>query len=73
MSSQSGFDTNYGRLSAKGLKRIFKDGVLPKKSAKKPKVTKAKPIEAQEAELEEIPVSTTIKGSEEELKKKRRL
>jgi hypothetical protein len=62
-----------GNLSAKAIKRIFKDGVMPKKSAKRPKVAKAKPIEAQEAEFEEIPVSKTIKCSEEELKKKRRL
>jgi hypothetical protein len=73
MSSQDEFVTKDGRLSAKGLKRSFKDGVLPKKSAKRPKVAKAKPIEAQEVEFEEIPVSKTIKGSEEELKKKRRL
>ncbi len=72
MSSQDGFVTKDGRLSAKSLKRIFKDGVLPNKSAKRPKVAKAKPIKAQEAELEEIPVSKTIKGSEEDLKKKRR-
>ncbi len=57
----------------KGLKRIFKDAVLPKKSAKRPKVAKAKPIKAQEEELEEIPVSKTTKCSEEELQKKRRL
>jgi hypothetical protein len=73
MSSQAGFVTKDGRLSAKGLKRFFKDGVLPKKSAKRPKFAKAKPIEAQEAELEEIPVPKTFKCSEEELKKKRRL
>jgi hypothetical protein len=73
MSSQPGFVTKDGRLSAKGLKRIFKDGVLPKKSAKRPKVAKAKPIEAQEEEHEEIPIPKTFKCSEEELEKKRRL
>ena len=73
MSSQAGFVTKNGNLSAKAIKRIFKDGVMPKKSAKRPKVATAKPIEAQEAEFEEIPVSKTIKCSEEELKKKRRL
>jgi hypothetical protein len=72
MSSQDGFVTKDGRLSAKGLKKTFKDAVLPKKSAKRPKVAKAKPIETQEEELEEIPVSKTTKCSEEELKKKRR-
>ncbi len=65
--------TKNGNLGAKGIKRIFKSGVMPKKSAKRPKIAKAKPIEAQEAELKEIPVSKTIKCSEEELKKKRRL
>jgi hypothetical protein len=55
MSSQAGFVTKNGNLSAKALKRIFKDGVAPKKLAKRQKVAKAKPIESQEEEYEEIP------------------
>jgi hypothetical protein len=41
--------------------------------AKRQKIAKAKPIEAQEEEHEEIPVSKNFKWSEEELEKKRRL
>jgi hypothetical protein len=44
MSSLAGFVTKEGNLSAKALKRIFKDGVLPKKLAKRRKVAKAKPV-----------------------------
>ncbi len=73
MSSQAGFVTKNGNLSAKALKSIFKDGVVPKKLAKRQKVAKAKPIEAQEEECEGISVSETFKWSEEESEKKRRL
>ncbi len=48
MSSQAGFVTKNGNISAKALKRIFKDGVVPKKSTKKTKVAKAEHIEAPE-------------------------
>jgi hypothetical protein len=60
MSSEAGFVTKNGNLSAKALKRISKDGVTPKKLAKRQKVAKAKPIETQEEEHEEIPVSKTF-------------
>jgi hypothetical protein len=73
MSSQAKFETKDGNLSAKALKRIFKDGVVPKKLAKRQKVAKAKLVEDQEAEREEIPVSKTFKRSEEDLDKERRL
>jgi hypothetical protein len=73
MSSQAGFVTKNGNLSAKALKRIFKDGVVPKKLAKRQKVAKAKHLEDQEAEWEEISVSKTFKRSVEDLDKKRRL
>jgi hypothetical protein len=66
MSSQAGFVAKNGNLSVKALKRIFKDGVVPKKLAKRQKVAKVKPIEAQEEEYEEIPVSETFKWSEGE-------
>jgi hypothetical protein len=43
--------TKNGNLSAKALKRIFKDGVVSKKMPKRQKVAKAKPIRAQEEEI----------------------
>ena len=73
MSSQAGFVTKNGNLSAKALKRIFKDGVGPKKLAKRQKVAKAKHLEDQEAEWEEFPAPKTVKRSVEDLDKKRRL
>jgi hypothetical protein len=41
MSSQAGFVTKNGNLSAKALKSIFKDGVGPTKLAKREKVAKS--------------------------------
>jgi hypothetical protein len=52
MSSQAVFVTKNGNLSAKVLKRIFKDGVAPKKLAKKTKVAKAEHIEASEEKVD---------------------
>jgi hypothetical protein len=54
MSSQAGFVTKNGNLSANALKRIFKDGVVPKKSVKRAKVVKKEPIEAIEPPLMKI-------------------
>ncbi len=54
MSSQAGFVTKNGNLSAKAFKRIFKDGVMPKKLVKRQKVAKAKAIEDQECVLRAI-------------------
>jgi hypothetical protein len=71
MSSQAGFVTNDGRLSAKALKRIFKDGVAPNKSAKKRKVAKAEHIEVPEEKIDEIPAPEPTKPLEEEARKKR--
>jgi hypothetical protein len=49
MSSQAGFVTTKNRnLSAKVLKRLFKDGVVPKKLPKRQRVAKVEPIEAPE-------------------------
>jgi hypothetical protein len=73
MSSQAGFVTKNGNLSAKALIRIFKDGVMPKKSAKKAKVVKAEPTEAPEEKNEEIMDLNITRTSEEELEKRRRL
>jgi hypothetical protein len=73
MSNLAGFVSKDGNLSAKALKRIFKDGVGPKKLAKRQKVAKAQPVEAHEAEWEEIPVSDTFKGSGDDSEKRRRL
>ncbi len=62
-----------GRLSAKALKRIFKDGVAPKKSAKKRKVAKAEHIEAPEEKIDEVPAPEPTKPLDEEARKKRHL
>jgi hypothetical protein len=40
MPSQAGFVTKNGNLSAKALKRIFKDGIGPTKLAKRKKLQK---------------------------------
>ncbi len=61
LSSQAGVVTKNGNLSAKALKRTFKDGFVPQKLAKRQKIAKVKPIEAQEEEHEEISVSKTFK------------
>ncbi len=71
--SQAGFVTTNGNLSAKALKRILKDGVGPTKSTKGKKVAKAKHLEDKEAEWEEIPIPKTSKRPVEVLDKKRRL
>jgi hypothetical protein len=73
MSSQARFVTKNGNLSAKALKRIFKDEVVPKKFAKRQKVAKANHLEDQEAEWKEIPAPKTVKRSVEDLDRKRRL
>ncbi len=73
MSSQAGFVTKNGNLSAKALKRSFKDGIGPTKLAKREKVAKAKHLEDQEEEWEEIPIPNTSKRPVEVLDKKRRL
>ncbi len=65
--------TKNGNLSAKALKRIFKDGVGPTKLAKREKVAKAKHLEDQKEEWEEIPILKTSKRPMEVLDKKRRL
>ncbi len=51
MSSQAGLVTKNENLSAKALKRIFKDGTVPKKLLKRPKVAKAEHIEAPEEKM----------------------
>jgi hypothetical protein len=71
MSSQEGFVTKNGYLSAKALKRIFKDGVVPKKSAKKQRVIEAEPDEVYEEPLKEIPDLGFPKTSEKESEKRR--
>ncbi len=73
ISSQAGFVTKNGNLSAKALKRIFKDGVVPKKSIKRAKVVKKKPVEAMEPPLMEIHDFGSPKTSDEEVEKRRRL
>ncbi len=47
--------TKSGNLIAKALKRIFKDGGVRKKSAKKQKVLEAEPDEVYEEPLKETP------------------
>jgi hypothetical protein len=71
-SSQAGFVTKNGNLSAKALKRFFKDGVQPKKIPKRQKVARAEPSEAKEGENEEISAPDTFRGSVEDLNKKKR-
>ncbi len=73
MSSQAGFVTKNGNLSAKALKRIFKDGVQPKKLPKRQKIVKMEPTEAPEEKSEEIMEPNIASTSEEELDKRRRL
>ncbi len=73
MSTQAGFVTKNGNLSAKALKRIFKDGIGPTKLAKRKKVAKTTHLENQEEEWEEIPIPKTSKRPVEVLDKKRRL
>jgi hypothetical protein len=53
--SQAGFVTKSGNLSAKALKRVFKDGGVLKKSTKKQIVLEAEPDEVYEEPLKEIP------------------
>ncbi len=55
MSSQAGFLTKNGNLSAKARKRIFKDGGAVKRAPKKAKVGRTEPDEVIEAPLTEIP------------------
>ncbi len=62
MSSQAGFVTKNGNLSAKALKRIFKDEVQPMKLPKRQKVARAEPSEAKKRENEEISALTLLKG-----------
>ncbi len=62
-----------GNLSAKALKRIFKDGIGPTKLAKRRKVAKAKHLEDKEAEWEEIPLPKTSRKPVEVSDKKKRL
>jgi hypothetical protein len=46
--------TKNGILSAKALKRIFKDGVQPKKLPKRQKIVKAEPTKAPEKKMKKL-------------------
>ncbi len=65
--------TKKGNLSAKALKRKFKDGGVQKKSAKKQRMLKAKPDEVFDEPPTEIPHLNFPRTSEEEFEKRRRL
>ncbi len=53
--------------SVKALKRIFKDGVVPKKLPKRQKVAKPEPIEAPGEKIEITPGFETVKWPEKDL------
>ncbi len=73
MSTQAGVFTKNENLSAKALKRIFRDGGVSKKSGKKQKAAKSESADLPKEKIEEIPDLDIPRWPGEELEKRRRL